>query len=89
MTGPRAQWITTRLQAEFAPDHLEVLDESAQHAGHNAEARDHGETHFRVRMTSKALTGLSRVAQHRAVNAALAEALANGVHALALELKGA
>jgi BolA protein len=78
--------IVAKLSAKFAPSHLEVIDESSRHQGH-AGSRPEGETHFRVRIASANLDGLSRVAQHRALNAALAEELASGVHALAIEVK--
>jgi BolA protein len=77
--------IVAKLSAKFAPTHLEVVDESARHQGH-AGARPGGETHFRVRITSPVLAGLSRIAQHRAINEALAEELRGGVHALAIEV---
>lgn len=78
--------IVAKLSAKFAPTHLEVLDESDRHAGH-AGARPGGQTHFRVRIAAAALDGLSRLAQHRAVNDALADEFAAGVHALAIEVR--
>jgi BolA family transcriptional regulator, general stress-responsive regulator len=77
--------IVAKLSAEFAPSHLEVIDESARHQGHSG-ARPGGETHFRVRITSDALAGKPRVAQHRAIMQALDEELKGGVHALAIEV---
>jgi len=77
--------IVAKLSAKFAPSHLEVIDESSRHQGH-AGSRPEGETHFRVRIASPALDSLNRVAQHRAINAALAEELASAVHALAIEV---
>ena len=77
--------IVAKLSAKFVPDHLEVIDESSRHQGH-AGARPEGETHFRVRISAPSLSGLSRVAQHRAINETLADELRNGVHALAIEV---
>jgi BolA protein len=77
--------LRAKLDAAFAPDHLEVVDESEQHRGH-AGWRDGGETHFRVIMRSPALAGMSRVDRSRAVHAVLREELADRVHALALDL---
>jgi BolA family transcriptional regulator, general stress-responsive regulator len=82
---PVREAIVEKLSAKFAPNHLEVIDESARHQGH-AGSRPEGETHFRVRISSQALIGLSRVAQHRAINDALAHELRSGVHALAIEI---
>jgi BolA protein len=77
-----------KLQAAFSPATLEVIDESDQHRGHGG-WREGGETHFRVRMAAAAFDGMSRVNRQRAVNKVLAEDLETGVHALALELRGA
>jgi BolA protein len=86
--GKVADAMRAKLEAAFAPQALEVLDESEQHRGHGG-WREGGETHFRVRMTAAAFDGQSRVARQRAVNAALKEELAGPVHALAMELRGA
>ncbi len=79
--------IEQKLITTFAPSALNVIDESEDHRGHGG-WREGGETHFKVVMTSKALNGLSRVAQQRAVYAALKEEMAGPVHALALDVKG-
>lgn len=74
-----------KLNARFAPERMEVINESHQHAGHQPQFDGEGETHFRVRVISGAFTDMSRIERHRAVNEALAEELAAGVHALAIE----
>ena len=75
--------ITKKLTEAFAPDSLRVEDESHLHAGH-AGHRPGGQTHYRVYIVSNAFRGKSRIERHRAINAALAEELAGGVHALAI-----
>jgi BolA protein len=75
--------ITEKLTAAFAPVRLDVQDESHQHAGHSG-SRPGGETHYRVYIVSDAFQGKSRIERHRMVNAALADELAGGVHALAI-----
>ena len=76
----------TSLGASLAPTRLEVLDESAAHAGHMG-AGEHGfGTHFRVRIASPAFAGKSRVACHRLVYDAMQNFIAQGVHALAIEI---
>ena len=81
-----AQALTQRLQERLNPVFLEVLDESAAHAGHVG-ANDTGfGTHFRVRIQSAVFTGKSRVARHRLVYDALQEFIAQGLHALAIEV---
>ena len=56
--------ITRKLQDAFAPESVEVVDESDQHHGH-AGHRPGGQTHFRVYIVSKAFAGKSRLDRHR------------------------
>lgn len=84
--GPVRQRIQTKLTAAFAPEHLEIEDESHKHAGHVG-ARPEGETHFHVTMTAEAFAGQTRVTRQREVYRVLAEELAGPVHALGLTLK--
>lgn len=72
-----------KLTRALAPQALEIVDESAHHAGHGG-ARPEGESHFRVLVVSTAFTGLSRVERQRRIYEAVAEELAGPVHALAL-----
>jgi BolA protein len=83
---PTAQAIEARLQETLAPAQLEVIDESAAHAGHaGANGLGYG-THFRVRIGGPAFAGRSRVAQHRLVYDALRSFTDAGLHALAIEI---
>lgn len=78
--------IEQQLQAQLAPTRLEVLDESAAHAGHaGANAQGFG-SHFRVRIASPAFAGKSRVACHRLVYDAMQNFIDQGLHALAIEI---
>ncbi|MEL6819271.1 MAG: BolA family protein [Pseudomonadota bacterium] len=84
--GPLEQSINRKLRDTFDPSTLEVINESHQHAGHQGGAVDGtGETHFRVRITATAFATMNRLQRHRAVNEVLADELAKGVHALAVE----
>ena len=80
-----ADEIAEKLQAAFEPRLLEVLDDSESHRGH-AGYQEGGESHFNVRMQSKKLAGLSRIARHRAVHDAIGPQLIGRIHALALDL---
>ena len=81
-----AQAIEQQLTSRLNPTQLEVIDESADHAGHmGANAEGFG-THFRVRIASPAFTGKSRVARHRLVYDALQNFIDQGLHALAIEV---
>src|SRR5262249_32407257 len=79
----RRDLITEKLTRAFAPQRLDVVDESHQHAGH-AGHRPEGETHFRVYIVADAFRGKSRLERHRMVNETLSGELAGGVHALAI-----
>jgi BolA protein len=78
-----ADSIRAKLVAAFAPDAIEVVDDSERHRGH-AGARPGGESHFRLTIVASAFAGLSRIERQRAVYRALAEELAGPVHALAV-----
>ena len=81
-----ASRIEAQLRERLDPSHLEVLDESALHAGHaGANAQGFG-SHFRVRIASPAFAGKSRVARHRLVYDALQNFIDEGLHALAIEI---
>jgi BolA protein len=81
-----AEQIQNRLTEQLRPDYLEVIDESAQHAGHagaNAELRG---THFRIRISSPSFNSQTRLMRHRLVYDALKDFLEQGIHALAIEV---
>lgn len=78
--------IEAALQEAFAPERLEVIDESEQHRGH-AGYRDGGESHFRVRIDAAPLKAMGRLERHRAVHRALGP-ITGEIHALALEVAG-
>jgi BolA protein len=85
MTPPMTtrEVIAEKLTKAFAPQRLQVVDDSHRHAGH-AGARPGGQTHYSVHIVSQAFHGKSRIDRHRMVNAALARELQGGVHALAI-----
>lgn len=81
--GPVAAEIEARLIAALSPTRLAVIDDSEKHRGHAGhDAR--GESHFTVEIEAAAFAGQNRVARQRLVNRALAELLAERVHALAI-----
>ena len=62
---------------------LDVIDQSAAHAGH-AGAKEKGGGHFNVIIVSERFAGLSPVARQRLVYAALAEEMQSAIHALSM-----
>ncbi len=86
MSISRRDRIESILRTALTPTHLELRDESHLHAGHNADAAAHGETHFRLSVDSPRFAGLTRIEQHRIVNDLLKEEFSAGLHALALTI---
>jgi BolA protein len=85
-----ASWqalIESSLQEQFHPTFLEVIDESAQHAGHAGASESGLNSHFRVRIASPNFNDLTRVQRHRLVYDSLQEFLDHGLHALAIEFR--
>ena len=76
--------IEEKLTAALSPDHIEVVDNSAKHAGH-AGANPEGESHFAVMVVAEAFAGKNRVQRQRMVYEALAEEMAGPIHALELK----
>ena len=69
--------------AALDPVDLELVDESARHAGH-AGARPGGNTHWRLTIVSPRFAGQPTLARHRMVYRALGELMQNPIHALAI-----
>lgn len=86
LTAPVASEITRRLIAALDPTHLTVRDDSAMHRGH-AGHDSRGESHFTVEIVSPHFAGQNRVQRQRAVNAVLADLLAERVHALSIRAR--
>ena len=81
-----ADRIEEKLQAALDPTVLEVEDQSHLHAGHSG-AREGGQTHYHIKVASARFSGKGRVERHRMVYALLADEIAEGVHALALQTR--
>jgi BolA protein len=78
----RVAVIRAALTAAFAPTELDVVDDSHRHIGHAGAAQGHG--HFSVRIVSAAFAGMTPVARHRAVYAALGDLMTTDIHALSI-----
>jgi BolA protein len=86
--GPIGTKILEKLTSAFAPERLELEDDSARHAGHHHEggidAKPGGESHFNLLIVSGAFAEQGRLARQRAVNTVLRQELAGPVHALSI-----
>jgi BolA protein len=78
--------IEQQLKIRLQPTHLEVIDESGDHAGHTGANAEGFGTHFRVRIASPAFAGKTRVAKHRLVYDAMQNFIDQGLHALAIDI---
>ena len=76
--------IEARLTTAFAPDRLEVVNESHRHSGHSGDDGS-GESHFKILIRAPVFAPMNRVARHRAVHQALGD-LNSRVHAIALDI---
>lgn len=83
---PTIPAIEQRLRERLAPEQLQVLDESYQHAGHSGANGTGFGTHFRVTIKTPQFDGKSRVQCHRLVYDALQDFIDQGLHALAIEV---
>ena len=83
MPTARLDMIRTRLDAALAPESLEVIDDSASHAGH-AGAKSGG-GHYEVIIVAQAFTGLGLLQRHRLIYDALGDAMGREIHALSIK----
>jgi BolA protein len=81
MVSNKVEQLRLALESALAPSSLEVIDDSAKHAGH-AGASEGG--HFRVVLVADAFKGRSQLERHRLVYAAVAPLMGQGVHALSI-----
>ena len=81
----RIEKIQTALGVAFPAAEITVEDESHLHAGHAGAATGRG--HFKVRVVTPAFEGLSLIARHRAVYAAVDALMQTDIHALAIEAR--
>lgn len=69
--------------APLAPSEIELIDDSARHAGH-AGARNGG-GHYRLRIVSAAFSGRNALVRHRQVLDALGDLMQGRIHALSIK----
>ena len=80
-----AEEIRRRLGA-LAPLSIELVDDSAKHAGH-AGAAPGGNTHWNLVIVSAAFAGMPTIARHRMVYQALGDLMQHPIHALAIHAR--
>jgi BolA protein len=82
MTAERVAMIRERLNEVFAPESLDIIDESHKHAGH---ASAGGAGHFVVNIVADAFAGKNLIQRHRLVYDALGDAMNTEIHALSIK----
>ena len=76
--------LRSALERELSPQSLEIIDDSARHAGHVG-AREGA--HFTIALVSAVFTGRPQLERHRLVYAAVASLMGRGVHALSIQAR--
>jgi len=79
-----AHEMEVKLREEFEPTRLEIVNDSAKHAGHSGDDGS-GESHFTIVIEAPAFADMSRLARQRAVIAALGDIVGERVHAVAIQ----
>ena len=79
----RRERIISLLTQEFSPSRLEVVDDSASHAGHSG-ASPSGETHYHVVIEAAFFKEMTPVKRHQAIYTVLDGEFKSGLHALAI-----
>jgi BolA protein len=82
MNERRTKMIRERLTTAFAPERLEIVDESHKHAGH---AQAGGAGHYLVDIVSDAFADKTLMQRHRMVYEALSDAMNSEIHALSIK----
>ncbi len=82
MTSKRVAMIEDRLTEAFSPESLNIIDDSAAHAGH---AQAGGAGHFTVEIVSDAFRDKPLIQRHRMIYEALGDAMNIEIHALSIK----
>jgi len=77
--------IKQAIEKELMPEHLEIINESGEHAGHAGDDGS-GETHYKLIVVSSRFKDHNRVQRQRLMNAAVSKLFEEGLHALTMKL---
>lgn len=73
------------VSAALNPELLEIIDDSARHAGHAGAKTGLG--HFKMKIASAAFTGKTSLARHRLVYQSLGDMMKTDIHALNIDAR--
>ncbi|MGB5427162.1 MAG: BolA family protein [Gammaproteobacteria bacterium] len=85
MTNDRIAMLRERLTRALQPVELEIIDESAKHAGHAGAASGGG--HFIVTIVSPAFENKTLIQRHRLVYYAVGDIMHSEIHALSIQAR--
>jgi len=83
MSDERIAMIRERLNRELHPEKLEIIDESAKHAGH-AGAKSGG-GHFIVQIVAPVFQDKNLIQRHRMVYDSVSDIMHKEIHALSIQ----
>lgn len=83
MSSERIDRIRARLTQALQPESLDIIDESAKHAGHMGAASGGG--HYILRIVAAAFQDKSPIQRHRLVYEALGDLMQHDIHALSIQ----
>ena len=82
---PRLEKLRSRLQEALAPEALDIIDETAKHAGHAGAAGGGG--HYLLNIVAAAFEGKSPIQRHRLIFDAVGDMMHTDIHALSIQAK--
>jgi BolA protein len=85
MSDDRLSTLRARLTAALDPTEIEIIDESARHAGHAGAASGGG--HYILHIVSDAFAGKNLIQRHRLVYAAVGDMMHSEIHALSIQAR--
>ncbi len=85
MTAERVEMIRERLTNNLHPSELDIVDESARHAGHAGAASGGG--HFIVNISASVFKDKTLIQRHRLVYDAVDDIMHSEIHALSIQAK--
>ncbi|MGH8551022.1 MAG: BolA family protein [Methylococcales bacterium] len=80
----RVEKIKARINRALAPERLEIIDDSASHAGHTG-VREQGGGHFFATIVSGSFEGKSLIQRHQLVYQALGDLMQSDIHAISIQ----
>ena len=83
MSTTGSENIRTKLTNALNPDLLDIIDQSAQHAGHEGAASGGG--HYTIHIVSDKFEGKSLIQRHRMIYDVMGDDMEHEIHALSIK----